>query len=283
MLKKLYYLLPRKIKSIIFHYSKIIVNTADLEQNFINSDIGKNFSLNKKDKIDLIRQINDILANVNSATNLNVHLTLLEYLFKPKLSFDNSCIVEAGCFEGASSCVLSIGAEIMKKKLIIYDSFKGLPKIVKKEDKEHIYDHFGAKGIYKEGMYKSSLKNVRKNIAKYGKLNCCEFREGFFENSMKTHKEKIDFIFADVDLLSSTKDVLRFLWPYLKDDGYFFTDDAANLTLNKIWFDDIWWKKNLDQEAPGFIGVGCGLPIGGNFSSVGYSIKNPLRENYSKF
>jgi O-methyltransferase len=241
MIKKIYYLLPNTLRELIFHYSKIIVNTGDLESNFINSDIGANFGLSKKDKKDIIKQINYILGNVKSATNLNVHLTLLEYLFKSARSNDKSCIVEAGCYHGASSCILSLGAEIVKKKLIIYDSFRGLPKINEEQDKEHIYDHFSSKGTYEEGMYSSSLKNVKANINKYGRFDHCEFREGFFNETMHLHKEKIDFIFIDVDLLSSTKDAIKFLWPYLKDKGFFFTDDAANLLLNKIWFDDILW------------------------------------------
>ena len=100
---------------------------------------------------------------------------------------------------------------------------------------------------------------------------------------MKNSTEKIFFLFLDVDLLSSTIDVIKNLWKNVLDNSYVFTDDATDLDLNRIWFDKQWWKKNLHEKSPGFIGVGCGLPIGGEFSSLGYTIKTPKILNYKHF
>ena len=50
---------------------------------------------------------------------------------------NNNYLVEAGCYYGATSCTMSIGAKILNKKLIIYDSFSGLPDDDNKELKVH--------------------------------------------------------------------------------------------------------------------------------------------------
>ena len=56
----------------------------------------------------------------------------------------------------------------------------------------------------------------------------------------------------------------------------------AILMLFHIWFDNKWWRENLNCDAPGYIGSGCGIPLGGKYSSLGYSIKNPDKKNYEK-
>ena len=54
---------------------------------------------------------------------------------------------------GSSSVALSIFAKITGRKLIIYDSFEGLP-----EDMDDVgnrnYPHLELTGTYKKGMYK---------------------------------------------------------------------------------------------------------------------------------
>ena len=38
-------------------------------------------------------------------------------------------------------------------------------------------------------------------------------------------------------------------------------------------------EKNLNCDAPGYIGSGCGIPLeGGKYSSLGYSIKNQKKK-----
>ena len=49
-----------------------------------------------------------------------------------------------------------------------------------------------------------------------------------------------------------------------------------------MWFDNVWWEKNLGCKAPGYVGSGCGIPLGGNYSSLGYTIKNPKIDGYNK-
>ena len=75
---------------------------------------------------------------------------------------------------------------------------------------------------------------------------------------------------------------MKYLWKYLIDNSYIFTDDACDIDVVSIWFDNEWWRENLNCDAPGYIGSGCGIPLGGKYSSLRYSIKNPEKKNYEK-
>jgi len=269
-LKFFYYSLPEKIRKYIYFKLGPVVN--DIENEFIHSEAGKNYGLNTSDRINIVDRIVKILANVKSATNLNVHLTLIKKILEIPKNKDNSYLVEAGCYYGATSCTMSIAAKILNKKLIIYDSFSGLPDDDEKELK--VYDHLKVKGFYEKGMYAGPRNIVENLIKKYGEYDNCLFREGMFENTMPGHSEKICFLFLDVDLKSSTTTAINYLWPYILDNHYIFTDDSCDLGIVKLWFDDNWWNKKFGCSSPGYVGSGCGLPINGEYSSLGYVIKN---------
>ena len=90
--------------------------------------------------------------------------------------------------------------------------------------------------------------------------------------------EKIDFLFLDVDLITSTYDCIKYLWKYIVDESFIFSDDACDIDVVSIWFDQKWWKENFGCKPPGYIGSGCGIPLGGKYSSLGYTIKNPKKD-----
>ena len=278
MLKKVYYKLPSFLQNYLNKAAYKVSN--NLIENFIYSDIGKNFDLNVGDKKKIIKRIKTSLAKVESATNLETHLELGKKILSLSKN-DKGFIVECGAFKGASSISLSIFSQIVDRKLIIYDSFEGLP-----EDNDQIegrdYPHLKVTGVYKKGMYKGVLEEVQANLKYYGEYDNCIFRKGFFNETLKTHKEKIDFLFMDVDLIQSTKECILYLWPFVKNEKYIFTDDACDIDVVSIWFDNEWWMKNLNCNAPGYVGSGCGIPIAGKYSSLGYSIKNPIKSNYEK-
>ena len=278
MLKKVYYKLPSFFQNYLDKAASKVSN--NLIENFIYSDIGKNFDLNVGDKKKIIKRIKTSLAKMESATNLETHLELGKKILSLNKN-DKGFIVECGAFKGASSISLSIFSQIVDRKLIIYDSFEGLP-----EDNDQIegrdYPHLKVTGVYKKGMYKGVLEEVQANLKYYGEYDNCIFRKGFFNETLKTHKEKIDFLFMDVDLAQSTKDCILYLWPFVNNEKYIFTDDACDIDVVSIWFDNEWWMKNLNCNAPGYVGSGCGIPIAGKYSSLGYSIKNPIKSNYEK-
>ena len=170
-------------------------------------------------------------------------------------------------------------AEYTNRKLIIYDSFKGLPKT---NHQEALYPHLNLKGKYSEGMFSASRVTLETNLKKYGFFDRCIIREGFFESTLTNHHEIIDFLFLDVDLIDSTKNCILNLWPKVINNGFIFTDDSCDMNLVKLWFDDSWWSKKLGIQSPGYIGSGCGLPIKGYYSSLGYTIKNYSTNNFKQ-
>jgi len=68
--------------------------------------------------------------------------------------------VEAGCFKGSSSAKFSIAASMVGRKLIIFDSFQGMPA----NQELHTKNIFGGRAYFAEGDYKGSLEEVRNNI-----------------------------------------------------------------------------------------------------------------------
>jgi O-methyltransferase len=276
-LKLFYYSLPLIFINLLNLISSKFHNPIIID--FINQPIGKKFGLKKKDRLIILKKIIRVINNIESATSLETQITLVKYLLQlPKTKEGN--IVECGCFKGASSTTMSIICEIIGRKLIIYDSFEGLPKSANKIVADYI--HFSSTEKYKEGMYLGNLHDVKKNISNFGCLDVCIFRKGFFHKTLPKHSEKIEFLFIDVDLLSSTKTCIKNLWKKVINRRYVFTDDSCDLDNVKIWFDNNWWKKSLNLTAPGYVGSGCGLPLNYNYSGLGYTIKNPDKKKFKK-
>jgi O-methyltransferase len=270
MLKKLFYILPSIIQSFIVKLSSNFYN--NIIEDFINNDeYGKFLNIGPEIKKDILKRLRVSLSKVESATSLEVQIILIMQILKIKRK--NICVVECGCFKGSSTIALSIICKIIDAKLIVYDSFKGLPSAEKYLGIRK-YPHLQLYGYYKKGMYKGALEEVKKNVSLYGELSICEFRSGNFKDSLKNHKEKIDFCFIDVDLTESTKTCIKYLWKKIRNNSYIFTDDACDLKVASVWFDQKWWKDNLNEKAPGYVGSGCGLPIKKTFSSIGYAYKS---------
>lgn len=275
-LKLFYYFLPL----VIFKFFKVIsINFYNpIIYDFVHKPYGLKYKLNAQDRLNLVRKFIKIINNVKSATSLEVHLTIAKYLLSlPKSK--NTVIVECGCYKGASSCSISIICKIIGKKLIIYDSFEGLPDVSTKN--RTYYLHLKKKEKYKKGMYLGKLNEVKKNIRNYGEISCCIFRKGFFAKTLKNHKEKIQLAFLDVDLVSSTKICIKLLWKKIVNEGYIFTDNSCDMANVRIWFDNSWWKKNIGIKSPGYIGSGCGLPLNLSHSGLGYVVKRPRLSSFS--
>ena len=279
ILKKIFYKLPFNLQSYVARLSSYVNN--GVIDDFINFPYGEEYGLSSNDRKGILKRLKASLASVDSATSLEAQITLLKQVLKIKKKIKNKFIVECGCYKGSSTIALSIGAKIIGAKLIVYDSFQGLPRSEKKLGKR-LYPHLNLYGYYKAGMYTGSLKEVKKNIYLFGELDACIFREGLFSKTLKNHKEKIQLCFIDVDLSSSTEDCIKYLWKKLDDNSYFYSDDACDLKVVSIWFDNIWWKKNLKEKAPGYVGSGCGLPINGNYSGLGYALKKKQLNSNNK-
>ena len=246
-------------------------------RSFLYSDIGANYGLSFHDKVEIIKRFKRTVNNVTSGTSWLFHILMAKEILSIPKEIDGD-LIECGCWKGASSVNLSIVAKIAGRKLWVCDSFEGLPD---EGEILHTAPHFHMKGKYHKGDFLGAFDEVKSNVSNYGEIDSCVFIKGFFEHSLKTiPNNKYVFAFLDVDLVSSTKDCLLHIWPRLQENCQIYSDDAGDLEVVKIYFDDEWWSKNLDGKSPGFIGSGCGLPVSVSGSPHGYCLKKQTFDEY---
>ncbi len=148
------------------------------------------------------------------------------------------CIVEAGSYKGGSTAKFSIAAKIANRKLIVFDSFQGIPENSEPDDK----DIFGVNFSFKKGDCCGRLGEVKENIKKNGSLEHCEFIEGFFDETMTNFSKPIAAIYLDVDLASSTRTCLKYLYPLLNPNGALFSHEGNLPLVIKAFNDKNFWK-----------------------------------------
>jgi O-methyltransferase len=84
-------------------------------------------------------------------------------------------VVEWGCYVGGSTANLSLVCAVTGRKLIIFDSFHGLPE-PKAYDRWHHAVHAKLTDVYYKGRFAASQDTVKRNVARLGDLSVCEFR-----------------------------------------------------------------------------------------------------------
>lgn len=250
--------------------------SAYLIDDFVHGPCGRDYGVTAEEKRQFAAQFQRNTETIESGTSALVHVILARAILSIPPRLDGA-VVECGVWKGASSASLSLICQRVGRRLKVCDSFQGLP-----DDgaRRHLGLHTGVYGHYQAGMFLGTLEEVRENIRRQGALDTCDFIAGFFNESLKTLSEPVAFAFLDVDLESSTRDCLQALWPLLAEDAFVYSDDAGDLDVVKVYFDDPWWRGRLGCAAPGFVGGGCGLPLSPTYSSLGYTRKlGPFRES----
>ena len=237
---------------------------------FYNHDVGRLYGVDRKAKAELVERFRTITQQIPSGTSWLYHVVLAREMLNIPPSVHGD-VIECGCWKGASTASLSLVCGLVGRKLVVCDSFEGLP-----EDESqvvHKYPHVGVFGYYQKGMYAARLGEVKENIARFGDLSVCRFVPGFFSDSLQALAEPLVFAFLDVDLAPSMRDCVKHIWPLLVDGGIVYTDDSCDMEVVRVWFDDAWWQREIGEKAPGYVGSGCGLPLSPNYSSLGYARK----------
>ena len=191
-------------------------------------------------------------VRVQTGTSFKAHLAMALKILEtpPDVA---GCIVECGAWKGGSSANLSLVCRIVGRKLKIFDSFEGLPA-AQPGDREG--------KNYRPGDYSGSLGEVRANILRYGALDCCEFVNGWFRDTLPPFDEPVLLAFLDVDLEDSLHTCVRCIWPRLVNSGYLFTDECVGTDYVALFYSETWWRKYFNRTPPGLIGAGTGLPLG---------------------
>lgn len=183
-------------------------------------------------------------------TNLQV-LMIAEKIFRLP-QFINGCVVETGAYKGGSTAKLSIIAKIAKRKLVVFDSFEGIPA----NNEFHSYFREEALVVFKKGSYYGSLREVKNNVKLYGELDECQFVKGLFDQTLPLFNEEIAVLFIDVDLISSTKSVLKYLYPHISKKGLCISHDGHLKFVVDLYQSENFWNNEVGVKKPRIIGLG---------------------------
>ena len=199
-----------------------------------------------RDRYSVIRQMHIISARIYCPHTTSEILTYIRTILSLP-DHSRGVVVEAGCFRGGSTAKFSLAANIAKRTLVVFDSFEGIPD----NNESHEINIFGGKAEFRKGSYAASLEEVQENVKKYGNIESCRFIKGWFENTMPTFKEEIAAIYLDVDLASSTRTCIKYLYPLLEQGGALYSQDGHLPLVLELVNDDKFWLNE----------VGCSKPI----------------------
>jgi hypothetical protein len=149
-------------------------------------------------------------------TNPEEMLVIANHLFLLRSHGVEGTVLECGCFKGYSSCCLSIACRRLGYPLIIADSFAGLPPVP---------DEVGEDNYYQAGDFAGARVEVEQNLRTFGDPVGVELVEGWFSATLKGWSRPLALLWLDVDLWSSTMDVLNPCLPALDPRGAVFSHE----------------------------------------------------------
>jgi O-methyltransferase len=241
-------------------------------ERFWRPEVGLPYGLTRRAKRDLLRRFQTTTLHVTCASHWLEHIEMAAALMEVPPS-TSGAVIECGCFKGGSTANLSLACAAVGRRLIVCDSFQGLPP-PEASDVSHSLPFVGRDKTYQAGEYRGSLEEVQRNIRQYGSLEVCEFVPGFYEHTLAGLQAELVLAFLDVDLTQSLDTCLRAVWPLLRPGARLYSHEAQDVAFTSRFFDREWWAQNLGTQPPGFIGAGTGLPLlPGIGSALGYATK----------
>jgi len=126
-------------------------------------------------------------------------------------------LVECGCFKGFSTCCLSHACSWLGFDFDVFDSFAGLPP--------------SADDYYQQGDFRGTLDEVKENLWTFGRMDPVSFHPGYFSESIPKYSQPIACLWMDVDLESSSRDVMGLL-PLLSQQSCVFSHECPAETFS---------------------------------------------------
>lgn len=161
-------------------------------------------------------------------------------------------VVEAGSFKGGSASKLSRAARLAGREMVVFDSFEGIPE----HHEQHTKNIYGGDAYFPPGSYAGSLEEVRANVTRFGAIDACRFVKGWFDDTMPGFHEPVGVAYIDVDLESSTRTCIRYLYPLLVDGGVLFSQDGHLPWVINLLRDEAFWRDEVGCPPPRMDGLG---------------------------
>jgi O-methyltransferase len=160
-------------------------------------------------------------------------------------------VVEAGSGKGGGTAKLSLVTRLAGGRLLVFDSFRGIPP------NHERHRNLGGRPVeFRPGAFRGRLPSVRRTVARFGAPEVCEFRKGWFADTMPALDGPVDVALLDVDLLSSTRTCLTHLVPRLRPGGAVFTQDGHLDAVVALLGDARFWREDVGVEPPSIAGLG---------------------------
>jgi O-methyltransferase len=103
------------------------------------------------------------------------------------------------------------------------------------------------------------VRNFRRGQSKHQpiwNIESCEFVEGLFDDTMPRFSVPIVTAFLDVDLASSTRTCLKYLYPLLVPGGVLIAHDGHLPLVRDVYSDAEFWTKEVGCRKPHVEGLG---------------------------
>jgi O-methyltransferase len=161
-------------------------------------------------------------------------------------------IVEAGSFHGGSTAKLSLVAKLCDRQLHVFDSFEGMPE----NNESHGKSIYGREHHFPKGSHAVPFEEVKNNVARYGDASRAQYHKGFFSDTMPSFRELVAAACVNVDLVQSTRDCFRYLYPLLPPGGIIISQDAHFPWIIELFESDAFWRDEIGIKKPAMEGLG---------------------------
>jgi hypothetical protein len=154
-------------------------------------------------------------------------------------------VLEAGAGYGASTAKLSLAVELARGRLVVCDSFQGIPA----NDEEHrLLD--GRPARFRQGAFRGTLTGVRRVVERFGAPAACEWVKGLFADTLRALDHRLDVVVLDVDLVASTRTCLVELFPRVAADGVVLSLDGQLQATHALVRDERFWRREVGVAPP---------------------------------
>ncbi len=193
-----------------------------------------------------VRITNHVRTYHTQAEMLTVADRVLRLAGRPGLT-----LVEAGAGKGGGTAKLSLVARLAGARLVVCDSFRGMPPNAERH--ENIY---GRTTEFRAGAFRGTLSLVRRTVARFGAPETCEFVPGWFADTLPALARPLDVVLLDVDLLDSTRTCVRCLFPRIRPGGVLLSQDGHLRATIALLADARFWREEVGVTPPRVRGLG---------------------------